>query len=144
MAFRKLEAQAIPEALVIPVVLHDLKPSPTLWVEHMGETNKGFWQDALARANVAASVGAGKRTRITDAKVKEARLKNRELVAKHSVRRMENVFHDDGTPAKAEDIRDFVFALPDDVFDKLLEFVSDPNNFRDEPIVGDASELAGK
>ena len=144
MSFRKLEAQAVPEAILVPVVLNQLKPAPTFWCEHLGESNKGFWNDALARANVTANVGAGKRTRITDAKVKEGRMRNRELVAKHSVRRLEDVFHDDGTPASAADIRDVVFAIPDDVFDELLEFVTNPNNFRDVEIDGDASELAKK
>lgn len=144
MSFRKLEAQTVEVAKTVPLVLNQLRGEPVLHVEHLGETNKPFWNDALARANATAGISSGKRMKITDAKIRETRLKNRELVAKYSVRGLENVFHDDGKPAGAEDIRDVVFALPDDVFDAVLGFVSDPNNFRDVEIEGDAEDLAGK
>lgn len=143
MSFRKLEAQAVEPNRTVPLVLAQLKGEPILHVEHLGETNREFWNDALARANVQTNT-ASKRTRITDSKIKENRIKNRDLVAKYSVRALEKVFHDDGSPATIADIRDVVFALPDDVFDEVLRFVGDPNNFRDVEIEGDAEELAKK
>lgn len=142
MAFRHIEAQAVPRSKTVPLVLWQLTGNPVLHVEHLGETNSEFWNDALAKANAGAFRGGKKK--LTDALIKERRVKNRETVARYAVRALENVFHDDGKAATTADIRDVVYALPDDVFDFVLAFVEDANNFRDTEIDGSPDEIAKK
>lgn len=141
MSFRHIEAQHIKAANTVPLVLDQLRGNPVLHVEHLGDTNADFWSDAIAKANAASS---NRKVKISDELIRENRLKNRDTVAKHSVRRLENVFHDDKSPATSADIRDVVFSLPNDVFDVVWSFVNDANNFRETAIDGEPSELAKK
>lgn len=140
MSFRHIEAQHV-KANTVPLVLDQLRGNPILHVEHLGDTNSEFWSDAIAKANAASS---NRKQKISEQLIRENRLKNRDTVAKHSVRKLENVFHDDKTPAGVADIRDVVFSLPDDVFDVVWGFVNDANNFRATGIEGDTGELAKK
>ena len=153
MGFRNLEIQAPKIGKTVQLVLNQLAGEPVLIVEHLGETNITFWNDAIAKAQAkAGAAGSGGRKKITADDIVQARAKNREVLAKHSVRGLENVFHDkpDGSldperPATIEDIPSVINALPNDVFDTVWKFVQDPNNFRDDPIVLEGlSDLAKK
>lgn len=143
MGFRKIEVQQVVSGRVVPLVLNQLAGDPVLHVVHLGESNAEFWADALAKANTSARVG-GKPRAVTPAEVRKARDKNREYVAKYAVKALESVFHDDGRPAGVDDIPDVIKALPDEVFDSVLVFVSNPDNFRERAIDGDPREIAGK
>lgn len=143
MSFRHLEAQAVPKSKTVPLVLDQLRGNPVLHVEWLGDTNIEFWNDAIAKANAQAGMSGGGKRKISDAMIRENRLKNRDIVATHSVRKLENIKHDDGTLAGLEDIRDVVFSLPDDVFDSVWSFVNNPNNFREE-IFENPAEVAKK
>jgi hypothetical protein len=139
MPFLKIAKQAVTDTTV-ELVLQQIAGDPVLVVRHLGETNKPFMNDALARAG---SSSVGKKKRLTTAEIAANRLDNRETVAKYAIVNLKNVFDDDGKPATVSDITDVVMALPDDVFDTVLRFVSDPDNFRDRPL-GDAAAIAGK
>jgi glutamine synthetase adenylyltransferase len=76
--------------------------------------------------------------------LREARNKKREVVSTYAVKDLENVWKDNDTLATLSDVVDLVWALPDDVFDELWQFVEDPNNFRERAIEGSPAELAGK
>jgi hypothetical protein len=146
MGFTKIKMQAPPVGKTVELVLNQLDGDPVLTVEHLGETNITYWNDAVARAQaqgVTASAGRGKK--VTPADIAAARERNRTTVATHSVRDIAKFFHDSGEAATKDDIAAIIAALPDDVFDSVLKFVSDPNNFRDDaPILGNAKEIAGK
>lgn len=153
MGFRNLEIQAPKIGKTVQLVLNQLAGDPVLVVEHLGETNIAFWNDAIAKAQAKAGASqAGSRKKITADDIASMRVKNREILAKYSVRALENVFHDkpDGSPdperpATADDIPAVVTSLPNDVFDTVWRFVQDANNFRDDPIVtADLPELAKK
>lgn len=140
MAFGKISKQSLDQDRTVELVLYQLVGDPVLVVRHLGESNKPFWNDALAKAGKSA---VGKKTRLTSAEVLQARAENRETVAKYSVVDLHGVRHDDGRPAVVDDISDVIAALPDDVFDAVLRFVTDPNNFRDVA-PADPQAVAGK
>lgn len=144
MSFHKFEAQKPKAGKTVELRLHKLVGDPVLVVEHLGATNSEYWNNALARANVARATGGLAGKKMTAEGVVTQRNENREIATKFSVRGLKNVFHDDKSPATAKDIPAVVASLPDDVFDDVWTFVMDPNNFRDDVIEGDAEELAKK
>lgn len=146
MAFGKIQSQALPLGKVVPLVLNQLKGDPVLHVAHLGETNVEYWNDALAKANTRATADIARRaaSKITPELVRKARQANRETVAKYAVKELENVFHDDGRPATKDDVGAVVEALPDEVFDSVLAFVSNAENFRDRVFDDAPSAIAGK
>lgn len=143
MTFRNLEIQKLAPGKVVPLVLNQLAGEPVLHVEHLGESNTEFWNDAIAKAGTRASAGNTRRA-VTAATIREARDSNRKTVAKYAVRGLENIVDDDGNAAGIAEIPAVVAALPDEVFDSVLAFCSNPENFRERSIDGNARELAGK
>lgn len=145
MGFRNLEVQKVPHNKVVALVLNQLKGDPVLHVMHLGEANAEFWNDALAKANTRAiAAGGAKRTQFTPQMVRDAREKNREIVSKYAVKDVENIKDDDGNPATIADIPAIIRSLPDEVFDSVLAFVSNAENFRERTFDDDPKELAGK
>lgn len=147
MPFNAITAQSVEGARTVPLVLNQLrlpKGSPIVHVAFAGEGNTGYWAEILADAN-APENELGART-TTPARVEEFRTKLRARFAKHVVKSLENVWHDDGRAAGDADITDFVMALPRDVFDSMVAFCKEPSNFRavaDIP-VSSPSAIAGK
>lgn len=158
MAFGSVSAQKVTGGKVVELVLVNLTilgEHPVLLVEHLGESNTEFWNDALAKANAEAhSVGKRKKKERLDAQaVAVGRAKNRETVSRYSVRDSRGFFHDiDGHPGYADkrkpatkaDLKDIVMSLPDDVFDDVLQWVLDADNFREAAIEGDPKSLSEK
>jgi hypothetical protein len=140
MSFSNLRKQAVAEDRTVELVLNQLVGDPILVVRHLGASNKAFWDDVLARAGTSR---LGTKKRLTPADVQAAREENREIVAKHAVVGVRNLVHDDGSPATAADVPDVIASLPDDVFDLVLRFVSDADNFR-ERVAADPKAIAGK
>jgi hypothetical protein len=157
MAFGSISKQRVEVGRTREFTLHALSilgAAPVLVVEHLGESNTQYWNDSIARANAEGAVnGRRRRVQLSAAKIREIRERNREIVAKYSVRATRGFFHDYADrpgvpdpkrPATSADIADIVRALPDDVFDELFEFVQEPGNFRDQEIIGDPKTLAGE
>jgi hypothetical protein len=154
MAFKAIMAQVVQTGKTVQLPLTQLrgpKGAPVLHVEYLGETNTSYWLDVLSRAKADAAtahVTAGRRHDLTPAemaaRLRDQRAKKRDVVALHAVRDVENLFHDDGTPATKADIQDFVKALPDDVFDVVWMFAEDANNFRETPVMDEPAAIAGK
>jgi hypothetical protein len=143
MDFSNLSAQAVAPGKVVPLTLYQLTGDPVLHVCHLGESNAEFWNDAIAKAN-ARSVGATKRASITAKVLREARDTNRVTVAKYAVKGLEGFKDRMGREGTLEHVELIIKALPDDVFDTVLAFCQNPDNFRDRPIEGDAEVIAGK
>jgi hypothetical protein len=157
MGFGSVTNQALRQGATVELVLNQLVilgESPVLVVEHLGESNRAFWNAALAEARATTKAGqAGRVAKLTDAQVAKARMENRETVAKYSVRATHGFFHDrvdapgipdSKRPAGPEDIRDVVMSLPDEVFDSVMAFVVNPENFRERAIADDPKAIAGK
>lgn len=147
MSFRNLELQEVLPSKTVPLVLNQLvgPVDKVLHVMHLGESNAEFWNDALAKANTRAVAAAMQRRQaLTPQMIDEARAKNRETVARYAVKNIEGFSHDDGRPATLDDVPAIVRSLPTGVFDSVLAFVSNEENFRERPILGDAKDIAGK
>jgi hypothetical protein len=156
MAFGSVSKQRVQVGVTRDLVLlgiTQLGKHPVLVVEHLGESNVEFWNDAIAKAN-AEQNKAGKRKQggaMSAAKIAQARQLNRETLIRHCVRDVRGFYHDNdkgvpdaSKPASKADIAAIIHALPDDVIDDVLVWVLDANNFRDEEIVGDPAALAGE
>lgn len=143
--FSHISKAVVPPGKTVPLVLDMLPGSPVLHVEHLGESNQQYWNDQIARANTAeARVGDRANQAITKRGLKKRRDKDRETLAKFSVRDIE-ARHTDGTPATKEDIPDFLEACPDDVIDTIRDFVINPDNFRERGAApADPSDTAEK
>jgi hypothetical protein len=150
MAFGNYSKQAPQAGKTVPYVLRGLRnpdgTSPVLHVEHIGEANRAFWLEALAKMSARDRKGTqpGSTPAEIDRANREDREESRGTVASHSARRIENAFHDDGAPATVADIPAIVAALPDADFDRLWMFVQNHNNFRDYAIVEEPGKLAEK
>jgi len=155
MGFGSISAQAVRKGKTVELVLNQLTilgEHPVLIVEHLGETNEEFWSEAISRAGQQVNAAQDGRGAISQADIERIRQENRAIVARHAVRGTRGFFHDfpdrpgvpdPARPASTEDTREIVFALPADVFDSVLLFVRNEQNFRDRPLT-DARELAGK
>lgn len=154
MPFRSVSHQTVEVGNTVELVLNQLTilgEHPALMVEHLGESNPGFWSDALAKASANASSGGRGVSQAEEIRI--GRIKNRATVAQHAVRDLRGFYHDRADkpgvpdpkhPATIADIPDLIDALPDDVFDSVLVFCLNPNNFRKRAFEGDPKELAGK
>jgi hypothetical protein len=120
--------------------------SPMLHVEYIGESNRPFWLEALAKASAKVKAGFHPQSNPTeiDRARRADREDNRETLITHSARKVENAFHDDGTAATEKDIRAIVMALPDEDFDRLWMFVQNPDNYRSFTIAEEPTALAEK
>jgi hypothetical protein len=154
VGFSRYTKQGPQPGKTVPYTLHGLRnpdgTSPVLHVEYVGESNRGFWMEALAKASAKASAnakavrGPGTTPTEIDRERRAARDDNRETIIAHSARRIDNAFHDDGAPATPADIRAIVMALPDEDLDQLWAFVQNHNRFRDYTITEDPVALAEK
>jgi hypothetical protein len=150
VGFSKYTNQAPHPGKTVPFPLRGLRnpdgSSPVLHVEHLGEENRPYWLEMLARSTAkarAAAQLAGTPAEIDRAN-RDDREENRQTVIDHSARRIENAFHDDGAPATDKDIAAIVRAIPDVDFLQLWVFVNNPHAFRDYPIAEDPAALAEK
>jgi hypothetical protein len=151
MALNNLRRGALKPGKTIPVILNMFPGSPTLHCEHLGNENYGFINDMM-RGSGAEGVKVGATSRSPEA-LGRVRTANREIVAKHSVRRIEGFYYDDAdgnpdlskpVPSTLAAIAEVINALPDDVFDMLLAVVSDSERYRDVPITASADDIAKK
>lgn len=153
MGLNNVRKQKLKAGKVVPLVMNQLYGDPVLNVEHLGETNFGYLNDALAQAGAKAARFTGQQQR-TPEQIQRERDENRATVTKHGVRSLgEGWYHDDkdgnadksrpveSTPAG---IAEVVNALPDEVFDSLFLFCLNGENFRDVAIAMPADELAKK
>lgn len=147
--FGNYSKQAPQAGVTRPCVLHRLRNAdgshPVVHVEHLSRDNKSYWLELLAKTqDRARSVSAISTPAELDRKDREERADNRETMIRHSARRIENVFHADGSPAGEKDLAGFIRSIPDEDFDTLFAFASSSGNFRDYPITGDPQAIAGE
>lgn len=113
--------------------------APTLILRHAGEGNSAYINAVLRSVNGERSGKAG--GKVTAQLIREQREELIPLFAHHVITGWEFVYEDDGkpaecTPAKVEELlRLMCDTQPDgstagDVFDKLVAFARNPENFR--------------
>lgn len=150
MPFEKLAAQKVKPGKTVELVLNQLTSphgAPIIAIEHLGESNRQWWGDQIARAKASSAIRTSKKAKddsISEEAIAAARMANRETLATYSVRHLVRVFHDDGTQATDDDIKAFVMSIPDDVIDSIISHATDPNIFRDVAIEGVPADIAKK
>lgn len=145
--------QALKGGKTVDLVMNQLVGDPVLKVEHLGETNFGFLNDALAQAGAKAARFSGQAQR-TPEQIKRERDENRAIVIKHGVRALvSGWYHDDasgGADLKrpvdndAKGIELVIRSLPDEVFDSVYIFCLNGENFRDSAVATQPEDLAKK
>lgn len=118
---------------------------PAVHIEHLGEENKPYWLELLAKAQADARAATSVSTPAEiDKDRRDTRALYRERIIRYSARRLDNVFHDDGVPATDADLAQFIRSIPDGDFDLIYDAATNPANFRDYPVAGNAADIAEK
>ncbi len=142
MAFQHIKNAGLVAGHTVKLQFNNLPGAPVVHVEYLGETNSGWLNDEIARANSVSAMVTSSKATLSKQKIQETRGKRRAAFAKHAVRKLE-AKHSDGKDATTDDIPEFVDALPDEVFDSAWLFVVDAENFRERVIdVGEESVKA--
>jgi hypothetical protein len=149
VSFGNYTSQAPKTGKTSPCVLRGLRNAdgshPVVHVEYLGEENRPFYLEQLAKAQTRMrAVMASSTPADMDRQAREDRLDNRETVIQHAARKLENVFHVDGSLATEADISGFIRSIPDRDFDQLFAHAQNHNNYRDYPIVGEPQAIAEK
>lgn len=140
--YRKAELEP---GRTVPMVLDMLPGSPEIQVEHLGDENRTYLADHIAKANAKASRSGGVAARkmVSKATIAEDQKQRRTDVAKHVVRDLK-AKHTDGRDATPTDIPEWVDSLPNHVVMMIYLFALNAGNFLDQVIEGDVKELAEK
>ena len=108
---------------------------PIVHVEYIGRSNPSYLEEVLAAAKTEEPA------RTTTA---ERLAHSRDIVIKHSARRLENVFFSDGTRATDADLPAFIRAMPLAAFERLTSTAINESNYCEYPIAAKPAELAEK
>jgi hypothetical protein len=146
MALNNIKRHGVKAGATRTLVLNMISADAELEIEHLGQSNFAFINDAMRGAGsdeVKAIIGRGE---ITQSQREKNRLANRETVAKHAVRAVRGFYFDHPTlrdadgdpvpdtenpvPSTKEGILQVVHALPDDIFDLVLAFALNQEHFR--------------
>jgi hypothetical protein len=149
-----IRRHAVKPGKLVSINLDMISADHKLPVEHLGQANFGFVNDSLrGSGSESIKLAQAAKGQLTPEGLVRVREANRETVAKHSVRSHSGFCYDgpDGEPDKANPvpstpagIAEVVNALPDDIFDQVLAFVLNPENFRERPIEAKAEDIAKK
>jgi hypothetical protein len=124
--FAKIKQLNVSEGATRSYAFDAIEGRPSLRVASATQSNPGYLNAVLKDKRL------GKRRKLDVAAMSENRNNDRDLYAKFVTKGWETpALRDDGTPATNEDIRSFLDALPDDLFDELRTFCGDPANFRE-------------
>ncbi len=130
--FGQLKALEVTADKTVEYTLYQVEGTPTLILAPATESNIPLFNAALKRAGKA-----GNRVKIsgkTLGTIREGRVQDRELYARHVVKGWHDVtdVNGDEVPFTRENCHDFLTALPDYIFDDVREYAREPANFVDE------------
>jgi hypothetical protein len=115
--------------------IYQIRSQPTFIVKHAGETNKPYQNATLRKASKAdtRAIASGN---ISDEILNKFRKQDKQLYPKHVVVGWENVIDTTGkeVPFSVEACTAYIKRLPDNIFNELRTFASDPTNFYDDVI----------
>lgn len=106
---------------------------PVVHLERLGEENRPFWLEMLDSARADTPTPPAKSAAEVDRRRRDNRAENREIVIRHSARKLENVMKDDGSYAADADVPAFIRAIPDVDFDELLAAARSTDEYRPDP-----------
>ena len=137
------KAAEVKPGKTVKLVLDMLPGAPAVHLEHLGESNKSYWSESVAKAN-SGEIHAGTRPKVITAKaIADRRVRDRELLRKHVIRKLE-AKHADGSDATLDDVGEWLEAIPAYVLDMLVEYAVNPANFGDAPVATDVDATAEK
>lgn len=117
------------------------------WTSYVVELAAANAAERKRKARLARAGGKDpEEDRLTAESIAKDRQQDRDAFPGRVVVGWEGVIDDTGKPVPftTEDCREFLNALPDDVFDRLRAFVQDANNFRAVAVDPKAAEALGK
>ncbi len=145
--FSNLQALHITDDATVEFVFFGIHGEPTLSVRPATQENKPFFNAVLAKNKQASRKAKGRRAAaLTATTLVEARTADIELFVSYIVTGWTNVVDAKGKAVKfsKEVCRQFLEAIPGDMFDELRMFCLDIANFRLEMDPGELEELSGK
>lgn len=137
MSFDYLKKLEISESDTIDFVIEELIGRPVIKLSPATKANKEYFNKLLRKANSKRSV----KRRIDAVAIDEYRDINKNLFPQHVIKGWEGIVNDKGEEVEFSVLAcvELINALPEDIFDEIVLFATDPANFRDEDI--DVEEL---
>lgn len=110
---------------------------------HAGEVNAAYRNDAVRRVNEQIARASNK---LTTAQIDLLREQDADIFSRCIVTGWKNVFFDDGTeaPFNAENVAQWLRAIPHELFDRFRVWAKEAENFRDTPAPPPAELVAKK
>lgn len=130
--FNQYKEQEVKDGATAWMTLFDLEGEPQILVSPATEANKPYFNASLKRNQAMARKLRG---RAMDAKlVKKTRESDRELYGEHVLKGWRKVQAADGSYPEytKEDGKDFLNALPPEIFDEVRVFCSNSFNFTEQ------------
>ena len=114
--------------------LIELDGTPVLQLASASESNKPYYNALLKKSG--KKVRAVKSNRIDERMIKENREENKELFSKYVIKGWSGILdsNGEGVEFSVENVRAFLDALPDWIFDGVVQYASDVQNFIDDII----------
>ena len=140
--FSHLQKLDVGVAETIDYELFQIEGEPVLELAPATEANKPYFNAVLRRSR--KSVRALQAGSISPGMIASNREEDRALYVAHIIRGWRGVLDSDGkvAPFTQENVRDFLAALPNWIFDDLRTYAGNPANFMDDGVA--EAELTGK
>jgi hypothetical protein len=139
--FGNLKSLEVKAEKTAPFTIYQIEGEPMLHLAPATEVNKPYFNALLKRSRKnQRRINSGS---FTSAVIQENRDNDRELYPLYVVRGWERVVDSSGNAAEftPENVRDFLTALPDYLFDEVRNFATEPSNFVSEMV--NKEELSG-
>ena len=147
--FGQLKALHVKDGDTAEFFFSELEGVPVLTCKPATNINKSFLNAVMAASKQASRVAKAKRKvsgkqddTITQAAIDRARMDDIDLFVDHVVVGWEDVVNQDGEPVEfsKENCRDFLQAIPPEMFTELRLFCLDIRNFRPDAVEMDPEE----
>lgn len=117
---------------------------PVLEGKHAGLTNAALVAESTKNLSPKSRRNAA-RGKVSVADIEENRAKERELYAKHVITGWSNVRNSTGKESSfsVDNCKAFLAELPQDFFDDIADFFTNPDNFRNENLSDEEAEEVG-
>tara|TARA_R110002167_G_scaffold93122_2_gene249826 strand:+ start:22673 stop:23146 length:474 start_codon:yes stop_codon:yes gene_type:complete len=147
--FGQLKALHVKDGDTAEFFLSELEGIPVLTCKPATNINKAFLNAVMRASKQASRVAKAKRSlkgkqdeTVTQAAIEKARMDDIELFVEHIVIGWEDVVNQDGAPVEftADNCREFLQAIPPEMFTELRLFCLDIRNFRPEAAGMDPEE----
>ena len=133
--FEHLKSLVVTGDDVSDFTFYEIEGAPVLECAPATSVNKPFFNAVMRMGKAAARKMRGRKNQIpTAAQLSEVRRQDITLFVEFIVKGWRNVVDKEGNPVEfnAQECQEFLFAIPEDMFDELRAFCLDISNFRDQ------------